>query len=537
MAEHEPVAETEVLIVGLGPVGATLALLLARLGRHVTVIERQATPYGFPRAVHIDDGAARVLQAAGLGELLAANSQQTSVYEWRNAEGTTLLRLSGDRKSLNGWPSSNMIHQPTIEAGMAELVDSTSRITVHRDETVTRVAHHETGATVTSLSRTGTTKQRTASYVVGCDGANSIVRAQMGVPTVDLGFFFDWLIVDVILNEARKFDPENLQVCDPLRPTTVVSGGPGRRRWEFMCLPHENPTAMNHETVAWQLLEPWDLRPENATLERHAVYRFQAMWVQKWRTGKLLLAGDAAHLMPPFAGQGLCSGLKDAANLAWKLDHVLTNPADEQLLDSYEEERTPHVKGAIELSVELGKIICVPDPEAANVRDEAMAPQAAHGRSVPPSPAPTMAHGFIATGMLLAGRTFPQGMLSRLASTPSRPSTPSTPSTSSRSDDASKPGWKLVGVAGLRSHLLGLGGSDSSVDWFTSFGDVIEIGTDLSFTDQVVTDWVTEHRTSVVLVRPDQIVFGAVADPRELGSLLQLLRTSFADLRPLSEEP
>ena len=136
----------------------------------------------------------------------------------------------------------------------------------------------------------------------------------------DRGFYYDWLVVDVALHEPRVFDPPNLQVCDPRRPTTVVSGGPGRRRWEFMCLPGETLETLDEEAAAWAFLEPWDVRPDNATMVRHAGYRFRARWATRWHEGRIFLAGDAAHQTPPFAGQGMCAGLRDAANLAWKLD-------------------------------------------------------------------------------------------------------------------------------------------------------------------------------------------------------------------------
>ena len=207
---------------------------------------------------------------------------------------------------------------------------------------------------------------------MGCDGANSTVRTLLDVPMTELGFFYDWLIVDVVLHDDRVFDPTNVQICDPARPTTVVSGGPGRRRWEFMRLDHE--TLDELESRAWELLEPWDVRPDNATVERRAVYTFAARFAERWRCGRVLLAGDAAHQMPPFAGQGMCAGIRDAANLAWKLDHVLTGAAPDALLDTYDQERLPSARHAIEFSIELGKIICVPDPEAAAARDEAMAP-------------------------------------------------------------------------------------------------------------------------------------------------------------------
>src|SRR4029079_4766757 len=182
------------------------------------------------------------------------------------------------------------------------------------------------------------------------------------------GFFFDWLIVDVVCRERRTWTPINLQICDPKRPTTLVSGGPGRRRWEFMRLPGESLADLNNETTAWRLLEPWGLTRANATLERHAVYTFQARWVDDWWKGRLLLAGDAAHQMPPFAGQGMCSGIRDAANLAWKLAAIIHGSARDSILDSYQIERISHVRATIVFSMALGKVICIADPAEAAAR-------------------------------------------------------------------------------------------------------------------------------------------------------------------------
>src|SRR6185295_18872069 len=168
----------------------------------------------------------------------------------------------------------------------------------------------------------------------------------------------------------------------------LVSGGPGRRRWEFMRLPGESLDELNNEATAWRLLAPWDVHPGNATLERHTVYRFQARWVDTWRNGRLLLAGDAAHQMPPFAGQGMCSGLRDVANLTWKLDLVLADTAPPALLDTYASERIPHVRALIDFSMELGKVICIADPAGAAARDALMVAAAEAGQQTTPPPFP-----------------------------------------------------------------------------------------------------------------------------------------------------
>ena len=165
-----------------------------------------------------------------------------------------------------------------------------------------------------------------ARYLVGADGAHSVIRAAMGSSLMDLGFSADWLVVDVQPRPGTKLSVDDdvmLQICDPARPTTVVSGGPGRRRWEFMALEGETLEDLNCVERAWALLAPWHVTSEHAVLERHAVYRFRGAVADKWRQGRVFIAGDAAHLTPPFAGQGLCAGVRDAAALAWRLDFAL----------------------------------------------------------------------------------------------------------------------------------------------------------------------------------------------------------------------
>jgi hypothetical protein len=231
----------------------------------------------------------------------------------------------------------------------------------------------------------GVRHEAVARYVVGCDGANSFVRGTLGATVTDLGFFFDWLIVDVLPHVPKVWCPLNVQVCDPLRPTTLVSGGPGRRRWEFMRLPGEDLDELHRAETAWRLLGPWEVTPENARLERHTVYRFQARWVDTWRRGRLLLAGDAAHQMPPFAGQGMCSGLRDAANLAWKLDLVLAGTARDCCSTPMRANASPHVRS---ISISRWHPGCLHRRcGRRRPRATAMAAEAAKGRrNAPPPP-------------------------------------------------------------------------------------------------------------------------------------------------------
>ncbi len=484
---------TDVAIVGYGPVGSALAILLAQRGRTVTVLERWPEPYPLPRAVHFDHEAGRILQSCGIGDDLRAISEPADIYEWRNGAGATLLRFGRAGDGPSGWPASSMFNQPALE----KLLDQRARalgVDVRRGVDVTAIEPGD--GTVVVRDDHGTAL--TASFVVGCDGANSTVRAQTGVPVTDLGFFYDWLIVDVILDEPRVFDPINVQICDPRRPTTVVSGGPGRRRWEFMRLRHESLAELNDEKRAWELLEAWDVLPGNARLERHAVYTFNARYAERWRAGRVFLAGDAAHLMPPFAGQGMCSGLRDAANLAWKLDLVLGGHAADALLDTYECERLPSAQAAISFSMELGKVICVPDPAEAAARDEAMA--AGVGDEPVPAPdLPDLTAGFIHPTAPHAGEQFVQGR-----------------DRDQLCDDVHGNGWRAVALGADAGCI-----SADELAWFESIGGRVVT---LTQPDRLFTRWFAAHDTTWAVQRPDFYLYGTAPTAEACTRL-------FADLR------
>src|SRR5256712_104844 len=402
----------DVGIVGYGPVGQTLAILLGQRGWRVGVLEKQPAPYRSPRASLSDHEPARIRQPGALGEGRRRWTERADTYEWRNAAGETLLVIRSRGTSLSGWPEANMFAQPELEQALDTRVRALPSVEVHRAAEVVDI-----GPALVVASPAGDRHEIGARWIVGCDGANSFVRRHLGSAVTDLGFFFDWLIVDVVPRERRPWSPINWQLCDPARPTTVVSGGPGRRRWEFMRLPGESVADLNSEATAWRLLAPWGMTPDTASLERHALYTFQARWVDQWRKGRCLLAGDAAHQMPPFAGQGMCAGVRDAANLAWKLDLVLGGLAPDTLLDTYASERVAQVRQVVEFSIELGRVICVADAAEAAARDAAMMAAVKERGPTPPLPTPAIGPGLLVDGDPLAGHLFPQGEVRRGAAT------------------------------------------------------------------------------------------------------------------------
>jgi flavoprotein hydroxylase len=507
-------ARYDVAIVGYGPVGQTLAILLAERGWRVGVYEKQTAAYPLPRAVHFDHEVARILQAAGVAESLAGRTEPADAYEWRNAGGETLLRFESKGAGRSGWPDGNMFAQPELERLLDRRARSFSNVELHRGHEAIGVETLGDQARLVVRAPNGAATDVDTRFVVGCDGANSFVRRHLDATVTDLGFFFDWLIVDVVPHEPKPWRPINVQVCDPARPTTLVSGGPGRRRWEFMRLPDESLEELNSEASAWRLLAPWGVTPETATLERHTVYRFQARWVDGWRKGRLLLAGDAAHQMPPFAGQGMCSGLRDAANLAWKLDLVLGGRAPERLLDTYATERVPHVRQLVDLSMALGRVICVPDPGEAAARDRTMIAAVKDGHTQVPLHPVRIGAGVTRAADLSAGELFVQGRVAHRGAT-------------GLFDDVVGRGWTLLSNAGdpaarldgeSAAFFAGLGGITAHVGASGSLADL----------DGTYDGWFAQTGVAAVLQRPDFYVFGTAATPDEVSALVLDLRRALA---------
>ena len=341
----------EVAVIGYGPVGATLANLLGQAGIGACVYERSTEPYPLPRACHLDGEVMRIFQNAGLGKEMAALVEASGGMLFVDTAGRPLFDYEDFvRDPILGWYEDYVFIQPELDAAL--------RAGVERFECV----DVRLGVEVTDW------RELPARWVVACDGAASTSRGLAGIDFVDLGYDQRWLVVDVMLSRAVELPGIIHQVCDPRRPATFVPSARNHRRWEFRLSADESDEQMRDPETVWRLLAPW-LQPGDGELVRAAVYDFHATVAATWRRGRLLLAGDAAHQMPPFMGQGMCSGIRDAANLAWKLHAVLRGGAPETLLDSYEAERRPHVERCIELSIEAGRLLDEPVFPAADSDD------------------------------------------------------------------------------------------------------------------------------------------------------------------------
>lgn len=359
----------DVVVIGFGPVGATLAGLLARRGRRVVVIDRDVDLFPLPRAAHVDAEAMRILQELGCGEDMRATLVANPGMDFLTADHRVLISMRSGASMPFGWHQSNFMFQPDFERRLRRAVEE-SGADIRLGVGATEIEQDDHRAVVHLADGTDIRGR----FVVGCDGARSFTRRVVGTTMHDLEFEEPWLVVDLVLSpdaaERASLPTHALQVCDPRRPHTVVPMPEPRFRFEFMPLAGEDPDELQRPDTVRGLLAPW-LPADGVEIERSAVYTFHGLVAREWRDRRILLAGDAAHQMPPFLGQGMCSGLRDAANLAWKLDAALSGTPAE-LLDTYQTERDPHVRAIIEAAVSFGRIICTTDEVMAAERDAAM---------------------------------------------------------------------------------------------------------------------------------------------------------------------
>ena len=508
----------DVIQIGYGPVSEILALALARQGRSIAIFERWKERYPLPRAVCIDHEVYRLLAALGLRDELPTVSHDGPWYRWFNADWKELLAIDWSAESISGGPEVNFVHQPTLEEMFANAVERCPGVNLNLGWEAMEVKQNADYAELL-VRNMDSGEQRTfkARYIVGADGANSLVRAAIGSDREDLGFEADWLVIDVLPHVGVVLDiPPAAQYCNPARPTTIVPGGikDGRyfRRWEFMRLPNETIAELELEDVAWKLLENWVTR-DQAIIVRHKVYTFRSLLADTWRKDRLLIAGDAAHVMPPFMGQGMCAGLRDDWNLAWKLGMVLDGKASDTLLNTYQPERRPHVRDVIELSMFLGKIICIPDPVKAAQRDDDFF----SGRVPPPAPFPCLTDGILrrdATGAVqsLAGLLSPHGRVRSQG-------------VEGRYDDVVGLGFVLVARSAQTLSSLSEDQEHQLREWnvkkvhIVVKGSTVESGTqDL---ENKFIPFMASRLIEAMLVRPDYYLYGAVTDAGDVPDLIQ----------------
>lgn len=355
---HAAALATDVLIVGRGPVGSALSALLGRYGVHTLVIDKASDILMMPRAIALDDEALRILQLVGLEE----GSFPTIAIPEVNMHSPFLglfakARTSG---SINGHPKLVTFYQPDLERALRARADSYPQVqALAETELLDFVQSHE-GVVATIKSNDGQCREVQCRYLVGADGASSRVRELIGQQFKGQSYTEDWLIVDVEDRNGKAIDHVEF-LCNPKRPTPHMPAPGGRERWEFMLRPGESREDMASTERVTQLLAPW-VDPSELKIERQAVYRFHARCCEAFQKDRVFLVGDAAHITPPFIGQGLVAGLRDIANLGWKLAWVLSANAPTHLLDSYDVERRPHAKAMIDTARMMGHLVMPANP-------------------------------------------------------------------------------------------------------------------------------------------------------------------------------
>lgn len=374
-------AAYDVVIVGYGPTGMLAAILLGRAGHEVAVVERHRSLYNLPRVGIVHDDVLRMFQEIGCIDQVLPATRFLPVYELAR-NGRVLLSSEVAPEATHGWPEYLSVYQPAFERELDRLARAEPSVTPLQGETAVGLSQDADTVTVTTTGSDGHERSLVGRYAIGADGGNSFVRRALGVEYEDLGFDQDWLVVDGRETRPRAGLPAMRQICEPEQPGVTLAMGPHHRRWSFMIFPGESPETAVEPANVWRRLDrPEGATPDELELVRVAAYRFRSLCAERWAVGRVFLAGDAAHQMPPFLAQGLCSGLRDVHNLSWKLDLVLRGRAGEALLDSYVEERGPHVRATIVESMRVGRIVNERDPERLRQRDAELLARQAEQRS------------------------------------------------------------------------------------------------------------------------------------------------------------
>lgn len=507
--------KTQVIIVGCGPVGATLALMLGQRGVQTLIIDKALDIFLAPRAIAFDFDALRILQSLGLGEE-DFNQVRIPFVRMLSPIFGEFARINTARE-IDTHPMQITFYQPDLERALRARLASSPSVTTKLGVELLEFQQRDAGVIARLRSADGTTEEVEAQYLVGADGASSIVRSMIGQDFKGKSFAEDWLIIDA------KSAPQPIDhvefICDPKRPTPHMIAPGGRQRWEFMLAKGETRHQMESDLEVGRLLAPWG-GVGTMEIERRAVYRFHARAARTFQSGRVFLAGDAAHITPPFVGQGLVSGLRDAANLSWKLASVV-NGADASILESYDSERRPHSKAMINVARLMGKLIMPRNQLAAF---------ATHGliklmRGVPRlrglleeqgiRPTPRYKRGcFLKNGkrdLPKPGYLLPQIWLQDQSGT------------EHRSDEVLGKGFALVGF-GVDPHSYL---NPTSLRIMHDLGGaIIHISTENakpasehSFGCRTVRDFITSNSEAIALIRPDRFIM-ASAKPSDVNVML-----------------
>lgn len=494
----------DVIVIGAGPVGSTAALLAERQGLSVLLVDASTEVYPQPRAIHFDADIMRIFQFAGIADELEGRVRATSGALHNGADGEPIrdFRVVATEGDL-GWKPHYMFYQPELDALLRQRAAESAGVDAAFGWACESVNETDDHVVVQLRDSAGNVRQQRARYVIAADGATSPIRKGLGIELTDYGFDEPWVVIDGDVDDESLGPDYSIMYCDPRRPATYVPGPRTHRRWEFMILPGEDGAALGTPEAARELIRevtPW-LEDGRLEIWRAAVYRFHALVADRWRAGRVLLVGDAAHQTPPFYGQGMCHGIRDARNLTWKLRAILRDGVSDDLLDTYQVEREPHVRAIIEQSVANGRYICVLDPAEARARDERM-------RELLHNPAPQAPKTWRDTiPGLTAGVLDDAGVSPAIGLLFPQPWVRDADERRLRLDDTIGADWALI----VR---------DTTHAPASSAVAVFVVGQHVADETGTLGQWFEAFDADAVLLRPDRYVFGVANGPLETSSLL-----------------
>jgi 3-(3-hydroxy-phenyl)propionate hydroxylase len=498
-----------VVIVGAGPTGVTAAILLGQHGVPTLVLDRWSEVYPQPRAVHLDDEVYRIIARLGLADDFAAISRSCDGLRLLGPDHRVLAQFDrADPLTENGYPQANMFDQPELETLLRNRIKDFPSVELRGNVEIEHVETTPDGLPVVHLTDriTGARDAVLADYVLGCDGANSTVRQAIGSSLTNLGFEQRWLVVDIATaRELGHWDGVH-QLCDGRRAGTYMRIGEHRHRWEFELCEGESVARYADLEALAPLLAPWTARTDDLELVRVAEYTFRARIADRWRRDRVFLLGDAAHLTPPFIGQGMGAGVRDAANLAWKLAEVVQGRLAPDVLDSYEQERKPHALAMIRLAVLVGRAMTGGGPVGDHIR-RLVVPvlpwlPVLRSRFIESRTPALNRSALVHRGRSLAGTLCPNVVLG----------------TGTRFDDIVRGRFALVTTAAL---------DDATASTAAAAGIVVVPAERGGRLDR----WLRRGRATSALVRPDGTVLAATRTMRAMISHLQALEPASSRTR------